>query len=122
MQLSFESISLGPDETREINHENEEPCKAGQIALAIFSYVPVSGTVIGIYNAYKACKAEESTKGWEIAKIVTQIFSFLIVPQIVLGVALAIKSCIDNSNEKYVSVDEEYIKNLANNNYEREEI
>ncbi len=70
--------------------------KAAKLAIAILSYVPVAGTVIGIKNAIKASKSEAKLDNWEKAQIITQIFSFLILPQVILGCAYAVKALTDH--------------------------
>jgi hypothetical protein len=54
--------------------------KINDIACAILPYMPISGTVIGIYHA---CTIKGKTDIWQKAKIMVEIFSFLIIPQII---------------------------------------
>lgn len=100
-----QSRQLNSQENSENSSNNPNSSKAGKIAYEVFGLIPIIGTFIGFHHAYKACKAEESTSGWEIAKIITQIFSFLLVPQVIYGVACAIKAVIDHNEPEYEFVD-----------------
>ena len=54
------------------------------IGRAILPYMPIFGTVIGIYHA---CTIKGPTDDWDKAEIIAEIFSFLIFPQVIYLVA-----------------------------------
>ena len=107
--MSVYSVSENNIEYNPLSSENVEisnsSSNAGKIAYEVFGLIPIIGTFVGFHHVYTACKAEESTSDWEIAKIITQIFSFLLVPQVIYGVAAAIKALIDHNDPQYEFVN-----------------